>query len=464
MVVLAVSLPARAQDEATLSEAKRHFDEGQVLYLAGRFAEAAVEFEQAFAKKPYAAFLFNEAVCHEKSGDLEKALDRYARYVVSDPNAAERPDIEKRIDALREQLKAQSALPGATGPAAPAPVLPAVETRGLVVVESKPSEAAVYIDARGASPAGATPFSTTLDGKHTIIVEAKGYATERKEIAPSPNQMTYLYIALSKEHYLGWIEIVAPNVPGADVYFDSRDSGVAGKTPFMGNLRPGKHKVWVAREGFALFESELDIQPGGTHHLDAVLEPIRYGYVKVLGRTTRGATVLVDERPVDCRGQYPCRVELPPGSYRIEVASDGQKSYVETVNVVRAQETKMRVQLQPAPSRVSAYVSLGVAAAFLGTGTYFGLQSRGDRASLGDDNADPAALASDDDPRIRRGKIYALVADGLFAVGGVAGILGVYYLLRDEGPPSIGEHETLPLALAPYASPDSGGLVARTSF
>lgn len=452
--------PAFAQggEEADLVEAKRSFDEGQVLYLQSRFAEAAGQFEKAYAKKPYPAFLFNEAVCREKAGEIDKAIDRYARYVVSDPKAAERPEIEQRIEGLRRKMAAQ------VSPTSAAPALPDVKTRGLVVVESKPAEAQVWLDDKNNPSVGTTPFSATLEGKHTIFVEMKGYTPEKKTIESNPNQLTYLYIALSKEHYLGWIEIVTPGVPGADVYLDRREAGVVGKTPYMGNLRPGKHVIWIEREGFAPLVREVEVLPGGTHRVEITPQAIHHGFIVVMGKTTKGATVKVDEREIDCRGQYPCRIELPAGRYHVEVGADGRKSYGQDVEVVGQSETKVRVQLNDRPPRTSAYVTLGIGVALITTGSVFGVKSKSLRQDLEDDVDDPGTLVAEDDERISKGRLYAILADGMWIVGGIVTGLGVYYLFTDEGPESVGETEAVPLALAPYAAPDGGGLAAAVTF
>ena len=52
-----------------LEQSRRAMEEGQGLYGQKKYAEAAQAFQRAYAAQPFAAFLFNEAVCHEKLGD-----------------------------------------------------------------------------------------------------------------------------------------------------------------------------------------------------------------------------------------------------------------------------------------------------------------------------------------------------------------------------------------------------------
>src|SRR5574341_1466092 len=164
---LLVAAAAEAQDEA-LARAKALFDEGQKAYLAGQYGEAADAFLAAHRTKPYPAFLFNAAVCREKGAALQDAVDLFTRYLAEGKlEAKEKADIEQRIALLRERLAAPPEAPPPAGP------LPEVTPRGLVVVESKPPGATVYLDDKRKGAVGTTPWSSTLEGTHTVFVESK---------------------------------------------------------------------------------------------------------------------------------------------------------------------------------------------------------------------------------------------------------------------------------------------------
>ncbi|RYE86202.1 MAG: tetratricopeptide repeat protein, partial [Myxococcales bacterium] len=159
LLTLAMTPGARAQaptpapvSAERLDQARRHMDEGQSLYARGRFAEAAQAFRQAYTVQPFAAFLFNEAVCHEKAGDSEQALATFRRYLTADPNPPDAEALRARIKRLEEAV--------ARGAASTAPAPPA-EARNdamhsLLVFESNPPGAPAQLWHRAEPTAG--PF------------------------------------------------------------------------------------------------------------------------------------------------------------------------------------------------------------------------------------------------------------------------------------------------------------------
>jgi len=446
---------AHAQDDA-LQRAKGLFDEGQKLYVAGQFGPAADSFLAAFGQKSYPAFLFNAAVCREKSAALQEAVDLFTRYLTEGkPEAKEKADVEQRIAHLRERLAAPPEAPP------PAVTLPEVQPRGLVVVESKPQGATVYLDDKRNGPVGTTPWSATLDGQHTVFVESKGFKPEKKDIVAQSDKMVELYIALSQEHYLGWIEVISAPLPGADVYFDKREQGAFGKTPWAGNFRPGKHTIWVERDGFEVWRQDIDLEPGKAMRIEANLRKVPFGFLVINGKTARGAEVIVDDKPAACKS-LPCKIKVRPGHHTVEIEKDGMKDLESEFDVRSAEEARMEVEMMPAPSRVSAYVALTISAAACGTALYFGNKSKKDRDDIASESNSFSSTVSPDDPRFKDIRNNAIIADGLFLVGGIAGLSGLYYLLRNPGPDSSGEIENVPLAVIPTSS--GGAVVGAWGF
>jgi hypothetical protein len=89
MLFAALCLASSAYADGTdplADAAKTHYEQGQTLYAAGRFAEARAEFLAGFelSKKP--AFLFNAAECARLLGDTRVARDGYNRYLELEPN------------------------------------------------------------------------------------------------------------------------------------------------------------------------------------------------------------------------------------------------------------------------------------------------------------------------------------------------------------------------------------------
>lgn len=461
LALMLASAPALAQDQA-LEQAKQHFDEGQNLYLRGKYTEAAEQFLAAYQVKGYPAFLFNVAVCFEKNRDFAKALSYYERYLKEDPHSQDRSLVLKRIAGIRLHLNPPGTASQPTSQPREVPDLPPVKTKGLVVIETEPEGAAIYLEDKNKGIFTRTPYTGSLPpGRHTVIIELKRYRTKRKTINVRQDQMIYLFFSLALERNRGWIEVKA-NVPSADVYIDSKDVGTVGRTPYSGWLQPGKHKVIVERNGYATFTKEIEITAGDVHALSARLKKVSYGWLKVTGQTTKGATIKVNGKPVECK-EYPCRTQLAQGSYSVELERKGFKQYKHTLNVTQASETQLAVRLNPKPSRVDAYISFGVAAALLGGAIASGVISKNRKDDLEAD-LEAGRIYDSSDSRILEGKITSVVANSLFALSGVVGALGVYYLFRNVGPDSYGETRVNKIAIEPALGPSSAGLYGKVRF
>ena len=313
-----------ATPDKALNDAKEAFETAQTFFVRGEYDTAALKFLEAYNKKPFPAFLFNVAVSYEKAKQLEKAKEYFERYLKDDPNASDAAQVRLRLDVIGKLLApppppppvaaptslarrrrrrprlarrrerrprqarrlppvrprqrlARRPPPGrpprrelppapAAPPAPPAPVLPVlpdIDTKGLVVIDSKPQGATIYLNDKRSGPFGKTPWHGSLESKPVrLILESKGWKAEERQISPRSDKLIDVYIALSEEHYLGWIEITS-NVVGADLFIDRKDIGAIGRTPFTGQLKPGKHTIFLEKFGYQPLQQEIDV-PAGT--------------------------------------------------------------------------------------------------------------------------------------------------------------------------------------------------------
>jgi len=293
-----VPAAASATPDKDLQLAKDEFEAAQQLFVKEQFDEAAASFLTAYTRKDFPAFLFNAAVSYEKAKKLEKAEEFFRKYLEQDPKASDADGVRARIAALRTILAppAEPAAPGAPAPATPpTPVLPAIETKGLVVIDSKPAGATIYLNDKKSGAFAITPWHGSLpSGSVKVILEAKGFKAEERTLAPRADKLLDVYIALSEEHFLGWVEIVS-NVPGADVYIDRKDIGAIGKTPFTGHVKPGKHTVRVTAPGY--FDETRDV-PVAAGQMVPVDVPLREKPGHLTVRARDGAQVSIDGRPL----------------------------------------------------------------------------------------------------------------------------------------------------------------------
>jgi tetratricopeptide (TPR) repeat protein len=454
---------ARAQDES-LNRAREAFDKAQSLYAQGSYAEAATQFDAAYQARPFAQFLFNIGACHEKLRQYDQAVDYYQRYLREDPETQDRKDVEKRIAVLKKEAeRIKAAPPPDTPDAPPSPVTPSAEVqaledvkiRGLVVIESDPPGAFIYLDKKESAPLSKTPWNGTMEGEHTIFIDRQGYKPVERRFAPDPKQLSILIFTLAEQDYLGWVDIKS-NIPGADVYVDDKSVGVYRKTPFSGNMKPGKHKFWITAEGYDEYAVEVDIIAGKTHEINATLKGSPVGYLNIQGTGVENTTIYLDGKVLCERG--PCRKAVQEGTHTLQIKRKGYKTYARKLEVQAKTQVILRPAMAKRPGRGDAVWAYIFTAAFLGGGIYAGLQANGIEDDLRQEIEAGSPPPDSNDPRYLRGKIFAISADAAYALAGVSLLTAVYYTFRDKGRSSTATTDVRAVAVEPSFAPGYAGV------
>ncbi|HEY1816077.1 MAG TPA: hypothetical protein VGG74_27205 [Kofleriaceae bacterium] len=166
--VVCVASSAYADSNDQLAQAaKAHYEQGQTLYTAGRFAEARAEFLAGFelSKKP--AFLFNAAECARLLGDTRVARDGYSKYLDLDPNGRLAMLAMQRLAELGTS-QAPAPEPAPTPPA-PTPAPASAPTPAPTVIPSPAAAAATASTAP--APIAITRASSPEDDAHTAQLE-----------------------------------------------------------------------------------------------------------------------------------------------------------------------------------------------------------------------------------------------------------------------------------------------------
>jgi tetratricopeptide (TPR) repeat protein len=465
--LMAVSLTAAAQD-ASLKKAQDAFDQAQVQYLQGNYDAAADGFKAAYDARAFPQFLYNiGAAFHmkgKKNSDADaygKAVEYYQRYLTEEPNAPDKDKVTKSITVLQaeiERLKTAAttnAPPEQKAPSEDVKKLGDVQVRGLMVIESEPQGASIYIDGKEKGEVAKTPWSGSMEGEHEYLVEKRGYKSKEGRIAPDPQKLLVLEIVLSEEDYLGWVEIKS-NVPGAEVFLDDKSVGAIGKTPYSGNFKPGKHTIYVTADGYDEFTQPIEVIAGEASAVDAQLKGAPVGYLNLRGAGIEKSEILVDGQQLCERG--PCRKPVKEGTHTVTVRRTGYKPYTTRVDVQARTEISVRAQLAKRPGRgdaIAAYVASGL---FAGGGIYLGTRAKDLEKQVKADIAAGDPPPDNADPRITRGKIFALSADAAFAVSGVVALTALYYTFREKGSPSQGQIDVRAIALTPEVGPGYAGL------
>jgi PEGA domain len=479
--LLMLSSHAFAQSADALKKAQEAFDKAQQEYLNGKYDDAAAGFQAAYEARPYSQFLYNVAASFhmkgKKTGDpkaYSSAVEFYRKYLAADAEAADRPRIEKTILVLENEAKRLASLPPATpDPAAPpdaqSPQTPTttpeasqeiqqlgdVKVRGLVVLDSEPAGATIYLDDKRKGAFGTTPWSGSLDGEHKVIFERRGYKVVETRLAADPNRLVAFKAGLPEADYLGFIEVTS-NVPGADVYIGDKSVGAVGKTPFSENRPPGKYKVWVSSDGYDEFTQEIEVVRGEAMTIKAQLKGSPVGKLSITGPSIEEASVYLDGKLFCERG--PCLKSVPEGRHEVSIRRPDYKPYTKTITVQAKTETAIKAGLAPKPSRTDAIVAYVLAGGFAAGGVVLGMRANDLRDELKKDIAAGAPPPDADDPRFQRGKVYAIAADGMYAIAGVTALTAIYYTFRDKGAPSTALIDVRALAVSPQIGPQYAGL------
>ncbi len=105
-VLVCVCLPVPAQADDPPADALVAFERGRSAYEAGRFDEAATEFERCFALSGEPDVLYNLANAYERLRRDVDALAAYRRFLAMRPDTRDRPNIESRIAILERTTAA----------------------------------------------------------------------------------------------------------------------------------------------------------------------------------------------------------------------------------------------------------------------------------------------------------------------------------------------------------------------
>ncbi len=462
--VLLFGATGHAQD-ASLTAARAAFDRAQVHYMAGDYAKAAVEFEAAYASRPFPQFLFNIGASHEKLRDYAKAVSYYERYIKETKDDDEKKQTAKRIEVLKKEIERIKATPpDAANPdeqSAEVKALAEAKIRGGIVIESQPQGAEIFLDDKNGKSIGRTPLNLQLSGQHRIFFVKEGYKPVDREVNTGSDKLVILVVAMAEEDYLGFVEITS-NVPQSDIYVDDKAQGVYKQTPWKGNLPPGKHKIWITKEGYDEFSQEINVVAGQTQRVKATLSGGPVGYVNVRGPETDRNKIYVDGKILCQRG--PCRRPLREGDHTIRVRRSDYKTYQRNISIQAKTELTVYAKLAKKPGRGDAIFAYVMTAAFAGGGIYALSRGKNLRDDLKAEIADNGGGVTQSDGRFTQGKIWTGVGFAGVGLAAVSGAFALYYTFRDKGPPSTGTVDVKAVTLTPTIGNGYAGLGLGGSF
>jgi hypothetical protein len=136
--------------------------------------------------------------------------------------------------------------------------------------------------------------------------------------------------------------------------------------------------------------------------------------------------------------------------------------YEGDITVEKSMETTLDIRFSPKPPRSKAWTSAVVSALFLGGGIYLGLEANKRKDAIESD-IEKGVLIDSNDPRVDRGKLYAIGADVLFGISALTGLISLFNFVS-SGPPSVADVDQRMIGLAPLGVRSGAGLAASGRF
>lgn len=121
--VSACLLVAAVTVAAEPARAKKLFDEGLAYFNLGKYDKAVAAWEEGYREKPDPQFLYNIGQAHRLAGDEGKAVFFYRNYLRESPNAKNRPEVERKIATLEQQMEAERQAAVLPPPVAAPPII-----------------------------------------------------------------------------------------------------------------------------------------------------------------------------------------------------------------------------------------------------------------------------------------------------------------------------------------------------
>ena len=330
---------------AVVAEAKRRFTRANQLYRQGNYKEALLIYQAALDLYEDPVILYNMAQTYEKLRDPGMAAHFFERYLSLRPKSKDQAKVNARIAELKKRARVP------------------------VAVTSYPPGAAIYLGSRETGVRGRTPFILKVPlGPQKVILELAGFMPEERQITVSLGRQNLVDVQLKRRTSIR----VDASVPGGKARLGPEDGNELFRLPHAFEVDPGKHIIWVGRQGYHPIIQEVEVEAGQQLSLLVDLKALpRYGKLQVEG--VKGATVILEGKTLGHLPMKPAKVV--EGTYGLQVTRDGFRPWEARVSVTNERLTVARVNLTSYRSTLAnatVYGTAGLAVASLVTGAVMG--------------------------------------------------------------------------------------------
>ncbi len=234
--------------EADKARADKLQSEGEQLYGQGRYKEAVEKFRDAFEIDADGNLLYSIAISHQQLESWQECVTYMQRYLEKAPEGPKRDRAENTLKSCDARI----------------------ERDQLLIIESDPPAARVFLDDRTKGVRGSTPFRNYVrPGPHKVWVELDGFESIEQNIEVQVKEPFRMNLAMRANQNLGWI-FIDSTIKGATVFIDGKNIGLTPLREALG-YQAGKHQIVVDRDGYNRFDQFAEVQKGKVTRVDAYM-------------------------------------------------------------------------------------------------------------------------------------------------------------------------------------------------
>ena len=300
---------ARADDVA--DEADLQFRLAAEKYQAGDYRGALEHFLASNRLAPNRNVLFNIARCYEALHEYPDGYRYYVRASQGESDTAARGRIDEAMKRMAPNV-------------------------AILKIVTDPPGATLYLDRKDLGQRGAGPQTLGLaPGTYKVIAEAPGYE-DAVSPATSVQAGATATVEVKLVRILGTVHVAGEEASGASVRVDSEEAAPSCVAPCDIQVPPGRHTLYVSREGYKTFITLVDVVAKQTVTTHPSVEA-KTGAL-VVSTDEPGATVEIDGF---ARGPTPALLTLPVGKHEVRVTMRGFRTIARTIHVEANAETRL---------------------------------------------------------------------------------------------------------------------------
>ena len=200
---------------------------------------------------------------------------------------------------------------------------------------------------------GSLNLINLLPGKYKLAIEHEDYAPFLETIQVDPARPA-TFVAVNKMVSKYGIIRIGGLLPGSKVFLDDIalkpvDLTQENQSATIAKIPVGKHRLKIAKDGYADFAKEVDVLPGQQAFVSARLDPAQITISLVSQPGARVYAGSVEKAIIPSDGRV--AISLPPGKHSLRVSKDGYQEWTKELSLSMANSSiAERAELVPIPN------------------------------------------------------------------------------------------------------------------